>query len=453
MIAERFSGCQTSVGRIESDVRERSKGPGILDMPPAADPPAILPFHVERGELTCDGVGLAEVAAEVGTPAYVYSAAAIRATYRAFDRALAPVPHVIHYALKANSALAVLRLLRGLGSGADANSAGEIEVALRAGFIPSDIVFTGVGKTASELDRAVALGVKAINVESPGELDRLDAIAAARGVRARVAVRVNPDIAAGSHPKISTGLRATKFGVPIEQARELYRTMSSRRGLEPVGIHVHVGSQIVTLGPLARASEMAASLARQVREDGIALEHVDLGGGLGIAYDGGVVPTAAEYAASVLPPLVGTGLTLLVEPGRVIVGPAGALLARVVDVKQYPGGERFVVLDTGMTELLRPALYGALHRIEPIAPRPGPSEPCEIVGPLCETSDTFGPPRQMPPIEVGDLLAIRDTGAYGSVMASTYNRRTTPPEVLVDDGRWRVVRRRQTIDDMLALEE
>lgn len=434
-------------------MRDWSNGPKALVMPPAPDPPAILPFHAEGGELTCDGVRLAEVASEVGTPAYVYSAAAIRSAYYAFDRALAPVPHAVHYALKANSALAILRLLRSLGSGADANSAGEIEVALRAGFIPDDIVFSGVGKTASELDRAVALGVKAINAESPGELDRLDALAAARGVRARVAVRVNPDIAAESHPKISTGLRATKFGVPIEQARELYHRMSSRPGLELVGIHVHVGSQIVTLGPLLRASEMVASLARQLREDGIALEHIDLGGGLGIAYDGGVVPTAAEYAAAVLPALVGTGLTLLVEPGRVIVGPAGALLARVVDVKRYPGGERFVVLDAGMTELLRPALYGALHRIEPVVPRPGPSEPCEIVGPLCETSDTFGPPRRMPPLEVGDLLAIRDTGAYGSVMASTYNRRATAPEVLVDDGRWRVVRRRQTIDDMLALEE
>jgi diaminopimelate decarboxylase len=422
-------------------------------MPPAADPPAILPFRAEGGELTCDGVRLTEVASAVGTPAYVYSAAAIRSAYRRLDQALASVPHAIHYALKANSALAVLRLLRGLGSGADANSVGEIEVALRAGFAPGDIVFTGVGKTAPELARAVSLGVKAINVESPGELARLDAIAAAKGVRARVAIRVNPDIAAETHPKISTGLRATKFGVAIEQARELYRTMASSAGLQPVGIHVHVGSQILTLGPLIRASEMVASLARQLREDGIALEHVDLGGGLGIAYDGGVAPTAAEYAAAVLPPLVGTGLALLVEPGRVIVGPAGVLLARVVDVKRYPGGERFAVLDTGMTELLRPALYGALHRIEPVLPRQGVSEPCEIVGPLCETSDTFGPSRRMPPLEVGDLLAIRDTGAYGSVMASTYNRRTTPPEVLVDDGRWRVVRRRQTIDDMLSLEQ
>jgi diaminopimelate decarboxylase len=422
-------------------------------MPSATDRSTASPFHVEGTGLACDGVPLAEIASAVGTPTYVYSAAAIRSAYRALECAFAPVPHAVHYALKANSTLAVLRLLRSLGSGADANSVGEIEVALRAGFIPSDIVFTGVGKTSTELDRAVALGVKVINAESPGELDRLDAIARAKGVRARVAVRVNPDIAARSHPNISTGLRTTKFGVPIEQARELYRGMSSRRGLEPVGIHVHIGSQIVTLGPMVRAAEMLASLARQLREDGIALEHVDLGGGLGIAYDGGMTPTAAEYAAAVLPPLAGTGLTVLIEPGRVVVGPAGVLLARVVDVKQFPGGRRFVVLDTGMTELLRPALYGAFHRIEPVAPRPGPSEPCEVVGPLCETSDTFGHDRRLPPIEVGDLLAVRDTGAYGSVMAFTYNRRVTPPEVLVDDGRWRAVRRRQTIDDLLALEE
>jgi diaminopimelate decarboxylase len=395
---------------------------------------------------------LAAIAAAGGTPAYVYNADAIRRAFRELDEALAPWPHGLHYALKANSALAIARLLRELGCHADANSGGEIEVALRAGFLPSQLVFTGVGKTNAELERAVSLGVGVINAESPGELRRIAAIARAQGTTARVALRVNPDVDARSHPHISTGLRTNKFGVPIDEARALYREIAGEAGLEAAGVHVHVGSQITTLDPLRRAAAKVLALVADLRADGAPLDHVDLGGGLGISYDGTPVPTLSEYARVMAEAIGPTGLRLLLEPGRALVGAAGLLLTRIVDVKEYPGGPRFAILDAGMTELMRPALYGAFHRIVPVEPRPGERRPYELVGPLCESSDIFGRDRLMPPLEPGDLLAILDTGAYGSVMGSTYNRRTLPPEVLVDGEGWRVIRRRQTIDELLALE-
>ena len=392
------------------------------------------------------------IASSVGTPAYVYSAPAIRAAYQELDRALDPVPHALHYALKANSTLAIARLLHELGSGADANSVGEIEVALRAGFEPAQIVFTGVGKTPAELERAVALGVKTINAESPGELERIGAIARASGTTARVALRVNPDVDARSHPHISTGLRTNKFGVPIEDARALYRTAVATRGLAPIGVHVHVGSQITSLEPIADATRRVVALIEDLRADGVPLDHVDLGGGLGISYDGSHVPTLSDYAAALAGAVARTGLTLVLEPGRALVGAAGLLLSRVVDVKEYAVDHRFAILDAGMTELMRPALYGAFHRIVAVSARPGEPRPYEVVGPLCESSDIFGRDRLLPPLEPGDLVAVLDTGAYAAAMASTYNRRPLAPEVLVDGGEWRVIRRRQTIDDLMTLE-
>jgi diaminopimelate decarboxylase len=399
-----------------------------------------------------DRATLEAIAAQVGTPVYVYDAASIRAAYGAFADALAPHPHAIHYALKANSTLALVRLLRMLGAHADANSGGEIEVALRAGFIPEQIVFTGVGKTADELDRAVTLGLKAINAESPGELDRIAARARALDTTVRVALRVNPNVDARSHPHISTGLRTNKFGMPVEEARAIYREHARQPGLEPVGVHVHIGSQITSVEPLRHATAAVVALARDLRADGLPIEHLDLGGGLAISYDGSPVPTAADYAAAILPLVRDSGCSIVVEPGRALVAAAGSLLTRVVDVKAYAGGPRFAVLDSGMTELLRPALYNAFHRIIAVSPRPGPEEPYEVVGPLCESSDILGRDRLLPPLQVDDLLAVLDAGAYGSVMASTYNRRPLLPEVLVDDGRWRVIRRRQTIDELLDTE-
>jgi diaminopimelate decarboxylase len=400
----------------------------------------------------CEDVPVGGIAERIGTPVFVYSAAAVRHAYRGIDAAFAGYPHAIHYALKANSTLALLRLLRELGSRVDANSIGEVEVAQRAGFAPGEIVFTGVGKRRDELEAAIALGIGAINAESAGELDRIGALAAAQGREARVALRVNPDIDAGSHPHISTGLRINKFGVPVSEAAAIYRARRETPGLKLVGVHVHVGSQITTLAPLQRAARTLVDLALALGDDGLALEHLDLGGGLGIAYDGQPVIAPEAYAGAVLPDLRRSGLPVVLEPGRAIVGAAGALVSRVVDVKAYPDGRRFAVLDAGMTELMRPALYGAFHRIVPVAPRAGAETPWEVVGPICESSDAFAHDRPLPPLEVDDLVAVLDAGANGAVLGSNYNRRLLPAEVLVDGAAWAVVRRRQTLDDVLALE-
>ena len=332
--------------------------------------------------------------------------------------------------MKANSSLAIVRLVRALGSAADANSMGEVDVALRCGFTPAEIVFTGVGKSPGELERAVALNLLAINVESPGELERLARLAADRGAVARVALRVNPDIDAQSHPHISTGLKSNKFGVPIDVAPALFKEIASRPSLKAVGIHVHIGSQITALDPLERAAEAVVRLAAELRDAGIAIEHLDFGGGLGIAYDGGVAPDPTDYVRRIVRAAGGSGLKLAIEPGRVLVGAAGVLLTRVVDVKQFPGARRFVVLDAGMTELMRPALYGAFHRIEPVRPRPGAPVAVDVVGPICESTDSFARDRELPPVEVGDLVVVRDSGAYAAAMGSNYLRRPLPPEVL-----------------------
>ena len=369
---------------------------------------------------------------------------------REIDTAFAEYPHAIHYALKANSTLALLRLLRSLGSRADANSWGEIDVAQRAGFAPKDIVFTGVGKTRDELESAIALEIGTINAESAGELDRIASIAAEQGRVARVALRVNPDIDARSHPNISTGLKSNKFGVPIQEARAIYADRRRLSSLKFVGVHIHIGSQITSAEPLARAARSLVTLARELCEDGFTLEHVDLGGGLG--YEGRPLLTPSDYAAAVLPELRGIGIPVVLEPGRAVVGNAGALVSRVVDVKRFPDGRQFAVLDAGMTELMRPALYGSFHRILPVAPRSGPDSAWDIVGPICESSDVFARARSLPELRVDDLLAVLDTGAYGAVMASNYNRRFLAPEVLVDNDRFEIIRRRQTLDDVLALE-
>jgi diaminopimelate decarboxylase len=390
-------------------------------------------FSRQGQALVCDGVALEPIAASHGTPLYVYSAAAIASRYRAIDEAFAGHPHAIHYALKANSALAVLRLLRDLGSSADANSAGEIDVARRAGYLPAQIVFTGVGKTDAELAHAIELGVRSINVESEGELERIEVLSRARKVRTKIAIRVNPDVDARTHPHISTGLKINKFGIPIGDVAGLCARTRGRPNVEVVGLHAHVGSQITDLEPLTRA---AAALV----------------GGLGVSYDGSAVPDARDYAAAVLPILRESGLSIVLEPGRHIVAPAGALLTRVVDVKPAGDGRLFVIMDAGMTEIIRPMMYNAFHRIEPVLRSGAPEVSCDVVGPLCESSDTLGKNRMLPRPQVGELYAVLDTGAYGSVMASNYNRRLLPAEVLVESGAPRLIRRRQTLDDLLALE-
>ena len=403
-------------------------------------------------QLVCDGVPLSAIAEAEGTPVYVYSAAVLRARYRAIDEAFRDYPHRLHYALKANSTLALAKTLRELGSAADANSIWEIELARKAGFAPGDIVFTGVGKSPAELECAVPMGLRAINVESVGELARVEAIADRLRLTARVALRVNPDIDAKSHPHISTGLKINKFGLPLDDVRELFATIAGRRALKLVAIHVHIGSQITTTEPLARAAALVTDLVAELRGHGVTLEYVDLGGGLGISYDGGVVPTVAEYAEALLTHVRPTGLPIVIEPGRAIVGPAGVLVTRVIDLKPRNADSEFAVLDAGMAELMRPALYGAYHGVEPATIRAGLDRQYELVGPICESADVVARDRVLSPLAVGDVMVIRDAGAYGSAMASNYNRHPIPAEVLVEDGRWRVIRRRQTIDDMTLLE-
>jgi diaminopimelate decarboxylase len=412
-----------------------------------------LPFKASAQGLLCDGVSVQSIVDRVGTPVYVYSAQAIRHAYRAIDTAFADYPHAIHYALKANSTLALVRLLRTLGSRVDANSGGEVMVALRAGFDPKDIVLTGVGKTRDELELAIGKGIGTINAESAGELDRIAGIARAMGRVARVALRVNPDIDARTHANISTGLKSNKFGVPLREARAIYAERRALAGVQFVGVHVHIGSQITTAEPLQRAAATLVSLAIDLTEDGFNIEHVDLGGGLGISYEGRPMITPEEYAAAVLPELKRLGVPVVLEPGRSVVGHSGALVSRVVDTKRNPDGRQFAVLDAGMSELMRPALYGSFHRIVPVLPRDGEEEtPWDVVGPICESSDVFARDRTLPELRVDDVVAMLDTGAYGAVMASNYNRRFLAPEVLVDDTQWTVIRRRQTLDDVLALE-
>jgi diaminopimelate decarboxylase len=409
-------------------------------------------FSQTNHGLVCDGVSLSAIADGVGTPLYIYSAAEIRARFRDIDDAFHAYPHALHYALKANSTFAIAALIKSLGSSADANSIWEIDLARRVGFEAKDIVFTGVGKSMGELECAVPLGLKAINVESAGELARIETIAARLGRPARVAVRVNPDIDAKSHPHISTGLKINKFGVDVEAARELFGSLSGRNFLKLVAVHVHIGSQITSLAPLRGAARFVARLSADLVRAGHPLEYVDVGGGLGISYDGADVVSPCDYVAAIVEEVRPTGLPVVVEPGRSIVGPSAALVARVIDIKPRTASSDFAVIDAGMTELMRPALYNAFHRIEPVHPRHGETRQYEIVGPVCESSDVVGRDRMLPPFEVGDLVAIRDAGAYGSAMASNYNRRPFPAEVVVDRGEWRVVRRRQTIDDMLSLE-
>jgi diaminopimelate decarboxylase len=410
-------------------------------------------FYREGSDLVCDGVPLESIVRQTGTPVHVYSAGLIRARYEQLDSAFGGYPHRIHYALKANSSLGIVRLFKTLGAGVDANSGGEVAVAARAGFAPDEMVFSGVGKTDDELVSAIDLGVATINAESRGELERIDRLARAREKRAHVGLRVNPDISADTHPHIATGVRTTKFGVPFQAAAEILRDAATWPGLAVTGLHVHVGSQILDVAPLARAASELASLAIALRDARIHIEHLDVGGGLGISYDGRDAPAMQTYGQALVEAVRHSGLTLLVEPGRSLVGPAGALLSTVVDVKPQPGGKWFVIADAGMTELMRPALYGAYHQIVPLTLDSAPDVFCDIVGPLCETSDTLGSNRTIPMPRIGDRLAVLDTGAYGAAMGSNYNRRPLPPEVLVADGGFHVIRRRQTIDDMLQLEQ
>jgi diaminopimelate decarboxylase len=386
-------------------------------------------FFRENGQLTCDGVPLSRIARDAGTPVYVYSRAAIEESFRRFDRAFSPVPHLVCYAAKANSSLAILKILAALNAGADVVSRGELRAALSCGFPPEKIVFSGVGKTDEEIADGVAAGILAFNAESERELDKIEIEAARRERRVRVALRVNPDIDAKSHPYISTGRAHNKFGVDISRAMELYRRARSFPHISMTGVQAHIGSQILEAAPLAETARELAALARLLTEEGFALETLDIGGGIGIA----------------------SGGETLIEPGRAIVGPAGALVTRVLDVKENRQ-RRFVVTDAGMNDMIRPALYGAIHPIESADTPRGQTVTADVVGPICESSDFFARDLALPLPAEGELLVIRDAGAYGFAMSSNYNFRPRAAEVLVEGGSFRVIRRRETFEDLVRLE-
>jgi diaminopimelate decarboxylase len=411
-------------------------------------------FPYRDGELYAEGVPLAHIAAAVGTPLYVYSAAALTARYRDFVAAFAPTSPLVCYAVKANSNLAVLRLLAGLGAGADVVSEGELRRALAAGITPQRIVFSGVGKTHVELEAALAAGIHQINVESVGELHRLSDIAAARGELANIAIRVNPDVDALTHAKIATGKKENKFGIDIEDAAGAYRLAADLPGIAPVGLAVHIGSQTGGgLGPFREAFERLAELVVELRQIGLPVRRVDLGGGLGIRYRNENPPEAKAYAALVRDVFGRLDVDIACEPGRVLAGPAGLLLARVIYVKEG-GARRFVVVDAAMNDLIRPALYEAWHDIVPVRlPAAGAVlSPADVVGPVCETGDSFATDRDLPPLAEDDLVAFTCAGAYGAVMSSTYNSRLLVPEVLVSDARFAVIRARPSYDELLGLD-
>jgi diaminopimelate decarboxylase len=409
-------------------------------------------FPREAGALHCEEVPLADLAARWGTPLYVYSAGAMRERYHLLQTALAPLPHLIAYSVKANGNLAVLRTLAALGAGADIVSAGELHRALLAGIPPDRIVFSGVGKTVAELAAALNAGIRCFNVESEGELRALAQLASATGKVAPIALRVNPDIETPTpHHYTRTGHAATKFGIPAADALRLYRLAASLSGLQVVGIDAHIGSQILDVEPYRLAVASLLELVDQLRAEQIELELLDLGGGLGISYHGGEAISASRFAQNLVPLLEAAGLTLVVEPGRFIVAEAGVLLTRVLYLKEG-GGKRFVITDAGMNDLLRPSHYSGYHAVEPVDELGRARQHVDVVGPICETGDFLALDREIELPEPGELLAICAVGAYGFSMSSTYNQRPRPAEVLVDGADARLVRRRETLEDLVAPE-
>jgi diaminopimelate decarboxylase len=436
------------------------------DQKGAGRPPAFVYREPRRGLLKpavesvlhCEGIALPNLAEKYGTPLYVYSAATIEKRFHAFDRAFPDVPHTICYSVKANSNLSLLRFLAKKGCGFDVVSSGELERVLIADpKAAKKVVFSGVGKTGEELTAALKAGILLFNVESESELRALGECARRLRTTAPVAFRVNPDVAADTHPYISTGLHKHKFGVPIRDARALYARASSTGYLRVRGVSVHIGSQITDVAPFGEAMARVADLVLELRADGHTIDYVDAGGGLGIAYDGaqpGFSDQVIAYAASLRAPLRKLDVRLLLEPGRAIVGPAGVLLSSVVYQKAN-NGKRFLIVDAAMNDLIRPALYGAFHQIIPVKLNLGASVPAQtvdVVGPVCETGDFFARDRELPEVEEGDLLAILDAGAYGMVLASNYNTRPRPAEVLVSGKSAKLIRRREKISDLLRQE-
>jgi diaminopimelate decarboxylase len=412
-------------------------------------------FLYQNGTLHAEDVPLPEIAAAVGTPFYVYSTATLERHFRLFDDALEGMPHLVCYAMKANSNQAVLTLLARLGAGVDVVSGGEYRRAIAAGFPGERIVFSGVGKTAEEMELALTGGIRQFNVESEPEMVRLSEVATRLGKVAPITVRVNPDVDAKTHEKISTGKSDNKFGIPISRARKVYADAARLPGIDVVGIDVHIGSQLTELEPFELAYNLVAELTRDLRADGHDIRRLDLGGGLGIPYErsNSAPPLPMEYGEVIKRTVGDLGCEVEIEPGRLIAGNAGLLVSDVIYVKSGEDRE-FLILDAAMNDLIRPAMYGAYHDIVPVLePAPGvETTPYDVVGPVCETGDTFTRGRSLPPLKAGDLVAFRSAGAYGAVMASEYNSRPLIPEVLVHGHQFAVIRPRPTFDEMINLD-
>ena len=410
-------------------------------------------FEAREGELHCEDVPLRRIAEQVGTPVYVYSTATLSRHYQVFRDAFRPRLVEVAFAVKANSNLSVLATLARLGAGADTVSEGEIRRALAAGVPAAKVVFSGAGKTRGELEYALSAGVGQINVESEPELDLLVEVSRARGASPALAIRVNPDVGGGGHAKISTGKSETKFGVSLSEAERLYAKAAASRAVRPVALACHIGSQITELRPLETAYRTLKDLAQRLRDRGLAVEKLDLGGGLGVPYFNQPEPPPPAALAEVANRVFdGFEADLTFEPGRVIAANAGVLLSKVIYVHQRPEGRRFLVLDAAMNDLIRPAMYEAYHDIRPVAvaPEGAPLQPYDVVGPICETGDTFTRDRLLAPLKSGDLVAFMSAGAYGAVMSSEYNTRPLVPEVLVNGTEFAVVRPRPSYEKMLA---
>lgn len=409
-------------------------------------------FNHRDGTLYAEDVNINDLAEKVGTPFYVYSAATLRRHVRVVREAFEGIPTLMAYAMKANSNQAVLTLMAHEGCGADVVSGGELQRALAAGIPAEKIVFSGVAKTVAEMRQGLEAGIKCFNVESEPELERLSMIASDMGLTARVSVRVNPDVDARTHAKISTGKSENKFGIPYKRAREVYRRIAQLPNIVAVGVDMHIGSQITDLEPFGNAFGLMAELVKSLREDGHDIHHVDVGGGLGIPYhhDQEAPPHPEAYAAVVRDKVGQLGCTLVIEPGRLLVGNAGVLITKVEYVKE--GSSNFIIVDAAMNDLIRPTLYEAHHDVELVNQSNLPPITGDIVGPVCETGDYLAKGRTIPGVKEGDLLSIMSAGAYGAVMASTYNSRPLIPEVLVDGPRWHVIRPRKSIDELLALD-
>ena len=411
-------------------------------------------FHYREGELYCEDVPLSRIAKEVGTPCYIYSHHTLVRHFRVYDGAFKNIPHIVAFAMKANSNLAVLRLMAIEGSGVDIVSGGELYRALKAGVPPTKIVFAGVGKKAEEIAEALKADILMFNVESPAELQAINEVAASLGVKARVALRINPDIDPKTHPYISTGLKKSKFGIAADRAIEEFKAATAFSHIKVVGLHAHIGSQLTQVTPFVESLKKVLAMVQALAEQGIPLRYINIGGGLGITYSDETPPEPKDLAEAISPLVRDLKCVLIMEPGRVIVGNAGVLLTKVVYAKDGEA-KRFLIVDAAMNDLIRPSLYDAYHDIRPVyeAATRGEKKTVDVVGPVCESGDFLAKDRVMPALNAGDLMAVMSAGAYGFVMSSNYNSRPRVPEVLVHEGQIHVIRSRESYEDLVRGEE